>query len=296
MKALAIFVMRGRTQAVITASVLTVLSMIIPPLSYLSGAIVGLVTLRHGPRDGVILAAISALIVAGLAGLTLGNGLYALVFLVVVWLPIWLASIVLRQSISLGLALITVAGLGLILVAGFHIVVGDTISFWREIVERVTTEAWANLPVMDREQLTTDVAQMATALLGATFMLSVAVSLFIARWWQATLFNPGGFGQEFRALRLNRAGAVITVCLLALALATGQAGDMLNDLTTVLIMLYAFPGLALFHDWTEKTSASNVWLVALYIMLLFAAPQVLTVLSIMGMGDSWGDFRKHYSQ
>jgi len=53
MRALAKFVMRGRLQAVMSVTVLGILSLLVTPVSVLSGAAVGLVTMRHGAREGM---------------------------------------------------------------------------------------------------------------------------------------------------------------------------------------------------------------------------------------------------
>ncbi len=44
-----------------------------------------------------------------------------------------------------------------------------------------------------------DAAQIA-GMLGAGTAIGSVLCLLLARYWQAALYNPGGFGQEFRAL------------------------------------------------------------------------------------------------
>ena len=51
MKSLANYVMRGPVQAIVVAAVTGIFS-VLPLVSYLSGAAVGLVTLRIGPAKG----------------------------------------------------------------------------------------------------------------------------------------------------------------------------------------------------------------------------------------------------
>ena len=50
---LASYIMRGRLQAMIVASTLALLSLIIPPVSVVSSATVALVTLRRGAVEGL---------------------------------------------------------------------------------------------------------------------------------------------------------------------------------------------------------------------------------------------------
>jgi len=86
-KTLASFILRGPGQAILVAVGTAVLAMMLPPLSIISGAVVALVTLRSGVRAGGLVMLGSALFVALLAYLSLGNLLVGLVFLIVLWLP-----------------------------------------------------------------------------------------------------------------------------------------------------------------------------------------------------------------
>ena len=80
MKGLAAFVMAGRGQAVLAVVAFSLLSVVIPPASYLAGGAVGLVTLRRGWLEGLFVTA-GATLLAG-AGSCVKNGLN----------PQWLSS------------------------------------------------------------------------------------------------------------------------------------------------------------------------------------------------------------
>ena len=64
MKGLAAFVMAGRGQAVLAVVAFSLLSVVIPPASYLAGGAVGLVTLRRGWLEGLVVTA-GATLLAG---------------------------------------------------------------------------------------------------------------------------------------------------------------------------------------------------------------------------------------
>ena len=72
MKALASFILRGPSQAILVAVGTAVLAMMLPPLSVISGAVVALVTLRAGIPGGIVMLG-SAAFVALLAYVSLGN-------------------------------------------------------------------------------------------------------------------------------------------------------------------------------------------------------------------------------
>ena len=66
----------------------------------------------------------------------------------------------------------------------------------------------AQMPPLTAEHLLGNLAFMQ--------MLLTLISLFTARWWQAKLYNPGGFQQEFYQLRLSRANILVLVVGLVL--------------------------------------------------------------------------------
>ena len=48
-----------------------------------------------------------------------------------------------------------------------------------------------------------------TGVMASSLQVTCLLCLMLARYWQASLYNPGGFGREFRSLRLAPAVAVI---------------------------------------------------------------------------------------
>ena len=121
MKALATLVMRGRMQAIMMTTVFGVLSLFLPPLSYISGGVVALVTLRRGPNDGIAVMLVSALLMAIVSTIAVGHYVIAVAYTVAVWLPVLILAIVLRKTISLPLALSAAGLLGIIGVVALHV-------------------------------------------------------------------------------------------------------------------------------------------------------------------------------
>ncbi|MDH5378779.1 MAG: hypothetical protein OEX00_10675 [Gammaproteobacteria bacterium] len=292
MKALANYIMKGRVPAIIACTGFSVFSLLFPPLSYLSGAVISLVTLRVGSGQGLVLAILSTLMVGGLTMAFMGSGLYAMVVLVAVWLPVWIVSTVLRQTVSLNLALLVAVGMALLAIIAFHLAIPDTEAFWKDIISKFLAESGNSVPEIRQEDVIESTVPIATAALGATFLLSTSLCLFLGRWWQALLYNPGGFGKEFRELQVNKVFAMTTLAVVTAAMLMSELGGLLSDLSVVMIAYCAIGGLALFHDWVEKTKANTIWLIVVYVFLLFAAPQMLTVLAMIGIGDSWGNLRQ----
>ncbi len=294
MRLLASFVMRGRMQAAMAASVLALLSLLFPPVTLLSAAVVALVTLRHGLREGALLTGIATLACALLSLLALGVVLPVVSFVLMMWLPVWLLGGVLRASRSLGLALQVGLLMGLVVIAAQYTQGGDPVATWREALEpfvQSLVEAGI-VAATDREGLLLTMAAWMPGVIAAGFLLQTQVALLLGRWWQAMLYNPGGFRQEFHQLRLGRPLAWATLGVLGLSAFAGAAGGhWLSYLDILLVAAWFLQGLAVVHAVVGLRRASVGWLVAVYALLLLAMPHMATLLALIGFADSWIDLR-----
>ncbi|BCX80708.1 hypothetical protein MIT9_P0284 [Methylomarinovum caldicuralii] len=215
MRFLASFIMQGRMQAIAVAATALMLSLLFPPLSLLAAAVVALVTLRLGWREGLN-TLLAASLAAGLLGaIVLGNFVLPAAYGLLLWLPVWGTALFLRLSRDLGLtlALLTVIGMaGVILV---YAVMNDPADFWYQRLQAVFGPVWRQAgadTALWQPQLVT-MARYMTGIMAAGMVSSLALSLIWGRWWQALLYNPGGFRQEFLALRLRPSLAWFTFAL-----------------------------------------------------------------------------------
>jgi hypothetical protein len=124
-------------------------------------------------------------------------------------------------------------------------------------------------------------------------VFSAVLGLLLARWWQSMLFNPGGFRAEFHALQLGKPLALgaLVLALVSLLLADG-IGALARDLVMVVLLLYMLQGLAIAHALVAARGASVWWLVAIYGLLAIALPQVIMVLAVAGLMDTWMNLRR----
>lgn len=296
MKVLAEFILRGLSQAILFVVGTAVLAMMLPPLSVLSGAAVALVTLRNGPRAGAMVMLGSTAFVVLLAYLSLGNLLPGVVFLAVLWLPLWVLGWVLRETRSLALVT-TVAGmLGIVGVLAIYAIVGDVSAWWQQMLTAMFEPAMeANGPLADRatvEAILADLSRIMTGIAAAGMSLNVLLCLFLARAWQAQLYNPGGFRSEFHALRLGQKLALVSLGFIALSLLPlGVVSHMAGEIVIVILSLYVIQGLALLHSIVAQRGLHVAWLVVLYLVMLFVMPHLVVLVAVMGLVDTWADFR-----
>lgn len=293
MRALASFIMQRRVQAALVATGFALLGLLAPPAGYLSGAAVALVTMRRGALEGLLVIGGAAVGAAVLAFLMWGDGVPALAFVIGMWLPLWLLAMVWRSTVSLAQTLQAAAGLGVLFVVLMHLVLSDPAAWWRDFLNVLR-------PAMEQaglfgsgegvDRVLEGAAQAMTGLMAAALVFSLMISLIIARWWQAALYNPGGFRSEFHALRLGRGAAIVLVVVLALSLVEGVAA-LANDIAMVGVAIYLFQGLALMHRIAAAFHAHTLWLVGMYVVIVLVAPQMVMLLSAMGFADTWLDFR-----
>ncbi len=304
MKVLVAYVMRGHLQAMLVASGLLLLALVLMPLSwplsFFSGAVVGLITLVKGSREGLLILLGGGLFVFLLGLLAPGNPVAVTGFAMLVWLPVWLLAMVLRQSMSLSLALLLGGLLGMAVVSGFFLLTGDPAAWW---YQHFTTDVLpmlekAGMVFDDRARLEADLEQasrLMTGSLTAILLLSAVLGLFIARRWQAGLYNPGGFQEAFHQLRFGVSAALVALALLAASfLSSGVWSELLVNMLAPVIVVFLFQGLAIGHALVKAWSLKQVWLVALYVLLLSGLPFSPLLLALLGIVDNWLDLRSKF--
>ena len=140
------------------------------------------------------------------------------------------------------------------------------------------------------------IAHMMTGMFAAAITFGIVISLFLARWWQAILYNPGGFRQEFYALRLGKAFGIVTVAVAAVALAALPGTGALRDVLPLLVLLQLLQGLAVVHGLVAEAGANKAWLVAVYVLLVLptVTTQAALTLAVAGLVDNWMNFRMFF--
>ncbi len=293
MRFLADFVMRGRFQATAMVGFLGILSWLLPPVSLVSLALLGLVTLRQGGRAGAEVAILATL---GLALVALTGDLWkpALGVVLLGWLPIWLLGLWLRTGGSLGLAvhgtLLMTVGLWL----GFLIWTGGETTWLAEQLEPLR-QALVTSERLGEEDSRWVVGQMLLWLPGmmaGAFFLQLTLSLFLARSLQALLYNPGGFQEEFVNLRATpwMSGVYLPLALLSLGLGA-DAPDWVRALWLLTVPLFLMAGLAMLHYLVSRARLHAAWLVVIYGLLMTVPLPTLMIVSGVGLADSWVNFR-----
>jgi len=132
-----------------------------------------------------------------------------------------------------------------------------------------------------------------TGTFAAALALLSIISLIIARNWQAILYNPNGFGEEFRQIQLGKQLAI--GLLLGIALAVLSNSQMITELIMVALAIFMFQGISLVHAIAKQREMNDGWLIAFYIVMFLLLIQMIVLLATFGIIDNFVDFRKKYA-
>ena len=262
--------MRGRAQACLVA-LLGVLVPLIGP------AAVGLVTLRKGSVEGalVILWASLPFVVSYFAG---QSSPFVAVMSILALANTLIVANVLRGTASWSLALVSdvCVAVGLVVVAGvvFRTDLGVMMTDLTELFVSVSEQLEKDYVMPDTSGVLAWVAWMTA--------FSALLGVVVARWWQALLFNPGGFQQEFQGIRLE--SKVGLGCLLLVILGFTLLSEFQFWLQLASIPLIVC-GLSLLHYTAKVKKAGGYWLVLMYLGL-FLGPVMSGLLVALGAIDS----------
>ena len=272
---LARFVMSGPWQGPLLAAAF----FIHPWTSWLSLSIIGLIGLRQGVF-GAGLAGLAALMTQLIPGM-----LFQLID-VIAALVVIVSVNVLRVTVRLDWALLTLtlaAFVGLMLTSLLASGVFDPIienyrlfyeAFEAQLSESVVT-AWQdqNLVHLAMESVAWAVA------------FKACLALFLARWWQSKLYNPGGFKKEF--LSLQFVPPVVIALLLGYLSLIFFVKDWAPLAQLIRVPLF-LAGLAVVVWWFVERQINTGWRLAFFVSLPVTHPLVV----IVGMFDSFLNLRK----
>ncbi len=292
MLGLASFIMRGRSQAALVAAVFAILSLLFPLTGMLSSATLALATLRQGPVEGLLVGLFAGLASGLFAFAALGSPMPALGFALALWLPVWALAVLLRNSGSPALTVTTAGLMGLAILIGLKVGVADPAAYWAELMEPVRQGLIEGGILTDAQgqALIQEVARWMTGAFAATFYFQALLALFLGRWWQSLLYNPGGFGAEFRDLRLGKGLGVLGLALMAFILVKGE-NQWAADLLILITPLFLLQGLALIHWLVKAMQANRGWLIGLYALFLLALPHAQVLTAGLGLADIWVNVR-----
>lgn len=282
MKALTQYVMSGRRQSIIAAVLLGLL----PILNYLSAPVVALVLLRHGKSEAMIVLVWA--ILPAVAWAVAGDFIPLLLMLGITVLAQVLRStgsweVTLLASIGVGIG----AQLGLLINPNVLVVMEGQLTTLMEQLVASSPELQGQVTLAEPEVL----RQMLLMFIGITVSFSAVTLLMLARSWQARLFNPGGFREEFHQLRLSWKSSAVLFLMFMLATI---GPPVLQQLSLFFVLPLLIAGIALVHGLVGRRKLPVAVLVIFYSVLM--SPVMAQLVVLAAVADSWIDFRSKVAQ
>lgn len=276
MQVIARWAMRGMPQAVLVVAA----AALVPLLFWLSSAVTALIVLRRGmaPALPIIIAA------------ALPSGWWWVrgdVIPLMTLLVVLLMAVVLRARTRWSEALIFGAIAGSVLIQLGVFIPPGGVTQVLDLLRQSSPEVASRLTELSSDGV--DLESFLTLLIGSVTGLLVVLigvaSLALARSWQAGLYNPGGFREEFHALRLAPRELLLLVIV-------GVAASVLGfpALGALIAVPLLVAGIALIHGIFGLKGINGLWLGALYVLLVTTWPMILIVL-LAALIDSFVDFR-----
>lgn len=280
MRGLAEYIMRGSKQATLVVAVTAA----IPLLFWFSAAALALVILRRGLNEALSILVWG--ILPALAWAAMGDLTPLLVILGSASL-----AVLLRQRNDWAVVVLAAVPLGVLYAVVLQTVLNEPLVALAAQIQEMLPEMLAGmngaLDEAGMAQLEALLVPVLAGLMGAVHAVMVLVSLMIGRSWQARLYNPGGFREEFHQLRLSPWVAIGLLVLTVL----GPQWPALAIVAPVASIPLLLAGLALMHGIVGIKKLGTVWLVGLYAMFIFVAQFVYPLIMFLAFVDSLFDIR-----
>jgi hypothetical protein len=288
MKFLAEYIMRGKLQATLVASALAILSMAVPPASILSLGSVALYTLRRGTYETVTVVAYTSLLITVVALFFNVPIPFVVYYALILW-STWSIAIALRESQHFSLALEIAFLMGIVYAVGSRFLIPDPVAMWKQALSKIIPE---NAPIEDPKQFIGFMATYMTQAVVVGGFINIMLGLLMGRWWQALLYNPGGFRQEFLAFKIPPKLAAINLVIIVVAgLGIMVFPEVAGVIFNLVIVLYAFVGIAVLHTLISRSKLGQ-FAVPMFYITLFFIPRILLPVALVGFSDTWLDIRK----
>lgn len=277
MRAIAEFVMRGRPHAVGA----TLISTSLPLLNWLGSAMVGLVILRKGPVEGLIVL-MWALMPLGITLYLIGDPSSVIALLGTAILA-YVLRVTVSWEITLAVAVVVSAFGSLVFELTATDVVAVIVEWYMEYMRQLAGQ------LQQTGELS--FAEAKNSILGF-FAIGQAYAmlafLVLARWWQSELYNPGAFGKEFHQIRISPVLSTTLVFMMLFCFVfSEQLGRWIPLLTVPLIV----SALAFVHWVMGTRKLSGNWVFGFYLLLLLLFQVMYPLLASLALVDSWFNLR-----
>jgi hypothetical protein len=254
----------------------------VPLLFWLGAALAALSILRHGWREANSVVLIGSLPAIG----WLSAGVYppALTLIGAVLLATFL-----RQTVSMSYTMVLTAGIGLLLHAFLLTVYPEQVQLIQEQIKEVLDQLADASP--EQQVLQAPLAPFIVGMLSSSYSLLLIICLLLARSWQAEVYNPGGFKEEFQQLMMPKAYSAIVILMLV---ADTTLPPAVAASVSILTLPMFIAGCALVHHQVNTQKLGGNWLFVFYLCVFLSGPVFYTLLIFIAALDGFFDIGKRF--
>jgi hypothetical protein len=278
MGAIARFTMQGPRQAALVA----VLFAAIPLMYWVSAAVVALVILTQGLNKGL-----NVMLAALLPGIAWFAAQQDITVCVVVLGSAVMAS-VLRLNASLPKAISLSVLVGLATVWLLPVLSPSWFDILQQGAQEYGKALEGRMEAQTAQAFQPWILPMLLGGISAMLELFAIGGLLLGRYWQAKLYNPDGFKEEFHTLRLPLWYVAIALGVFFISVSDSS---WVSLMPVILVPLFIM-GVSLVHGVIAMGQLSKQWLIAFYISFFFFLPYMYALLILVALLDVLLDFRK----
>jgi hypothetical protein len=169
--------------------------------------------------------------------------------------------------------------------------------FAPDLVTKLVDSLTAQLIVLEggelgdsQEPLMKMVSQVGVSgMIGYVLAFNSIIGVLLGRWLQSLVVNPGGFGSEFRELRLSV--SVATLCFVGSVFLRYQ-GDEYWWWSNIFAIPLVLVAIAVAHHVAKSKQLAMPWLILFYFSSLIFMPMIMCI----GFIDTWINFRNRLRQ
>ncbi|MGC1182486.1 hypothetical protein [Legionella sp.] len=276
--------LESKQQSIIYAVIFSVL----PFASWMSIALVSLVTLRKGARSGFDVL-LPALVFHSVPLMMLYPLSSALINTLIAYLPCYFGALVLRKTekwqVVFGVSLLQ-AFLWCLLIQQLA---PDFIVLQFNQFKSVLTQYPELIDTNMDGIRSLNLAQLFFGIQILSIIVSAIISLMFARSIQAKLFLPGGFKQELLAFRSGKLSLLI---LIGISLGTYYEIPLAINILPMMLCYFLVSGFGLAYFIFSRKSQIKVFIL-LFLLILLKPTFVLFAYIVFGVVDSLFNFRSY---
>ena len=279
--------MQGPFQALAVAGLLGVLSQFVLPLALFSNSIIALYVLSRGKTEWFVVLIGTLLLVVGSSVFVVARPGIGFPLTLILMVPVVLCAKTLEITESQSLSVLVAVICAVVLALSIQLASGDAVQWWADWL-KVAVKGIKNASYEGFvENKTID---LMNGLVAMMFAFAAVLTVFIGRWLQAMLFNPGGFAKEFTQIKFSFSVLIGMIVILVVTAVINE--NLSKDFILIFTVPFFLQGMSVLHFTVKAMARSQSYLWPPYLLLLFFPQYVIVGMAAVGLVDVFLNFRK----